>query len=61
MQLRVLTLNIWGVRFIAKLIDERLKALVEHLTDPDSHYDIVGLQEVRRILGLSCKRPLPVS
>jgi sphingomyelin phosphodiesterase 2 len=48
MQLRVLTLNIWGVRFIAKFIDQRLRALVEHLNDAHNNYDIIGLQEVRR-------------
>ena len=47
MQLRVLTLNIWGVRFIAKFIDQRLRALVEHLNDANNKYDIIGLQEVR--------------
>ena len=46
MQLRVLSLNIWGVRYIAKFIDQRLKAIIEHLTDPETDYDIVGLQEV---------------
>ncbi|CAF0893429.1 unnamed protein product [Adineta ricciae] len=46
MQLRVLTLNIWGVHFIAKLIDQRIQALVEHLTNLDVDYDIIGLQEV---------------
>ena len=48
MQLRVLTLNIWGVRFIAKFIDQRLRAFVEHVNETDNTYDIIGLQEVRR-------------
>lgn len=46
MQLHVLTLNIWGVHHVAKLIRQRIQALVEHLVDPDSNYDIIGLQEV---------------
>ncbi|CAF1252534.1 unnamed protein product [Adineta steineri] len=46
MQLRILTLNIWGVRYLAKLIDERLQALVTHLINPEANYDIIGLQEV---------------
>ena len=46
MQLRVLTLNIWGVHFLAKLIDQRVRALVNHLISPEANYDIVGLQEV---------------
>ena len=52
MQLRVLTLNIWGVHFVAKLIDQRIQALVEHLTNPDVDYDIIGLQEVKEFLKL---------
>ena len=46
MQLRVLSLNVWGVRYVAKFIDQRLQALAEHLSDPENNYDIVGLQEV---------------
>ncbi|CAF0840527.1 unnamed protein product [Didymodactylos carnosus] len=46
MQLRILTLNIWGVRRIAKYIDERVKALIKYLKNKDSYYDIIGLQEV---------------
>ncbi|CAF3175966.1 unnamed protein product [Rotaria socialis] len=46
MQLRVLTLNIWGVHYIAKFINRRIEALIEHLKHSDTNYDIVGLQEV---------------
>ncbi|CAF1118727.1 unnamed protein product [Adineta steineri] len=46
MQLRVLTLNIWGVHYVSKLISQRIQALIEHLIDPDTNYDIIGLQEV---------------
>ncbi|CAF1018825.1 unnamed protein product [Adineta ricciae] len=46
MQLRILTLNLWGVRYLAKLIDQRIQAFVKHLHDTDTKYDIIGLQEV---------------
>lgn len=46
MQLRILTLNLWGVRYLAKLIDQRIQAFVKHLLDTDTNYDIIGLQEV---------------
>ena len=48
MQLRVLSLNIWGVHYVAKLIPERIQALIEHLTSPEADYDIIGLQEVKK-------------
>jgi exonuclease III len=47
MQLRILTLNIWGVHYIAKSIHQRIQALVKHLISPEADYDIIGLQEVR--------------
>lgn len=46
MQLRVLTLNIWGVHYMAKSIHKRIQALTNHLNSPDANYDIIGLQEV---------------
>lgn len=46
MQLRILTLNIWGVHFVSKFIKQRIQALIEYLKDPDTYYDIIGLQEV---------------
>ncbi|CAF1149574.1 unnamed protein product [Rotaria magnacalcarata] len=46
MKLRVLSLNIWGVHFMAKLIDKRIQALINHLNSPEVDYDIIGLQEV---------------
>jgi sphingomyelin phosphodiesterase 2 len=51
MQLRVLTLNIWGVRYVSKFIDRRIQALIEHLTNIDTNYDIVALQEVTIIIN----------
>jgi hypothetical protein len=47
MQLRVLTLNIWGVHYLAKLINQRIQALINHLISPEGNYDIIGLQEVK--------------
>ena len=49
MQLRVLTLNIWGIHYISKFVQQRIQALIEHLVHPDTKYDIVGLQEVKEI------------
>jgi endonuclease/exonuclease/phosphatase family metal-dependent hydrolase len=46
MQLRILSLNIWGVHYVAKYIRQRIQALIEHLNHSDTDYDIVGLQEV---------------
>jgi hypothetical protein len=46
MQLRILTLNIWGVHYMAKVIHQRIQALVTHLISPEGNYDIIGLQEV---------------
>jgi hypothetical protein len=48
MQLRILTLNIWGVHYMAKLIGQRIQALINHLLSPDANYDIIGLQEVSK-------------
>ena len=47
MQLRVLSLNIWGVHYVAKHVHQRIDALIEHLQNEDNNYDIIGLQEVR--------------
>jgi exonuclease III len=47
MQLRILTLNIWGVHYLAKLINQRIQALINHLISPEANYDIIGLQEVK--------------
>lgn len=47
MQLRFLTLNIWGIPFISKSIPERLDALIKHLNSSAGNYDVIALQEVR--------------
>ncbi|KAG0380263.1 phospholipase C type enzyme [Mortierella sp. AD032] len=43
--LSVLTLNCWGLKFIAKDRQDRLRAIGRYLADPARGYDIVGLQE----------------
>jgi exonuclease III len=48
MQLRILTLNIWGVHLMAKLIKQRIQALINYLLSPEANYDIIGLQEVNK-------------
>ena len=48
MHLRILTLNIWGVYYLAKYINKRIQALINHLVNPETNYDIIGLQEVSR-------------
>jgi endonuclease/exonuclease/phosphatase family metal-dependent hydrolase len=43
--LRLMTLNMWGIRFVSADIDARFDALAERLNADDS-IDVVGLQEV---------------
>jgi endonuclease/exonuclease/phosphatase family metal-dependent hydrolase len=43
--LRVMTLNMWGIRFVSEDIDARFDALAERL-NADDGIDIVGLEEV---------------
>jgi sphingomyelin phosphodiesterase 2 len=43
--LRVMTLNMWGIRFVSADIDARFDALAERLNAADD-IDVVGLQEV---------------
>ena len=43
-ELRVLTLNCWGLRFFSKLRKERLAAISDRLAD--THYDVIALQEI---------------
>ncbi|KAG9325419.1 hypothetical protein KVV02_002655 [Mortierella alpina] len=45
-QLNVLTLNCWGLKFVAKDRQDRLTAIGRYLADASRGYDIVGLQEV---------------
>jgi sphingomyelin phosphodiesterase 2 len=42
--LKVVTLNIWGIKYVSKNVQERLDHLIEALNQSD--YDIVALQEV---------------
>lgn len=43
--LRVMTLNMWGIRFVSSDIDARFEALAQRLQADDS-IDVVGLQEL---------------
>ncbi|CAO3571714.1 unnamed protein product [Mortierella alpina] len=45
-ELNVLTLNCWGLKFVAKERQDRLTAIGRYLADASRGYDIVGLQEV---------------
>lgn len=44
--LKVVTLNIWGIRYISKDVSIRINALIEALNGPQSDYDAIALQEV---------------
>jgi sphingomyelin phosphodiesterase 2 len=43
-QLRILTLNVWGLAFFSKAKDVRISAIATKLAG--SEYDIVALQEI---------------
>jgi len=59
--LRVMTLNMWGIRFVSADIDARFDALADRLNADDS-IDVVGLEEVwadaprKRLLERVAKR-----
>lgn len=44
LELIVLTLNIWGIPYISKDREDRVKAIAEELSS--GKYDLVSLQEV---------------
>jgi sphingomyelin phosphodiesterase 2 len=44
-KLRILSLNCWGLKFIAKLRNERLTEIANQIAAADPRPDIVGLQE----------------
>ena len=44
--LKIFTLNCWGLKFVSKLRKERFKAISEYLSQNGSGYDVVFLQEV---------------
>lgn len=44
--LKVVTLNIWGIRYISKDVGVRINHLIEALNDSKTDYDIIALQEV---------------
>ncbi|AOA64599.1 Inositol phosphosphingolipid phospholipase C [Komagataella phaffii CBS 7435] len=47
MSLKLLTFNTWGLKYVSKHRQERLRAIADELADDTKHdYDIVALQEV---------------
>ncbi|PRP77395.1 hypothetical protein PROFUN_14401 [Planoprotostelium fungivorum] len=46
MQLKVVTLNCWGLKFVAKRREERMKAIAHELQTHYSDNDIIALQEI---------------
>ena len=44
--LKIFTLNCWGLKFVSKLKKQRFKAIAEYLSQSGSGYDVVFLQEV---------------
>lgn len=67
MQLRLLTLNCWGLKYVSKLRTERLQAIADRLANPRDDadvFDIVALQEVWceqdwRYIDLVCSHQYP--
>lgn len=48
-QLRILTLNVWGLRFISPDRQARIAAITDRLAEPRDaadEYDVVALQEL---------------
>jgi endonuclease/exonuclease/phosphatase family metal-dependent hydrolase len=45
--LKVATLNIWGIRFISKDVQVRINHLIDALNQSD--FDLVALQEVQAL------------
>lgn len=43
---KLLTYNVWGLKYISKYRQERIEGIVTKLLDPSEHYDIIALQEV---------------
>ena len=44
--LKIFTLNCWGLKLVSKLKKERFHAIAEYLSQSGSGYDVVFLQEV---------------
>jgi len=45
-KIKFLTLNTWGLKFVSKHRQERLKAIADKLAEEHYNYDVVALQEV---------------
>ncbi|KAF9055920.1 inositol phosphophingolipids phospholipase C [Panaeolus papilionaceus] len=63
-RIRVLSLNCWGLKYVAKVLEQRIEAIAQELSNSD--YDIIALQEIwvfahyERVQSLVSKR-LPYS
>ena len=42
--MEVLTLNCWGLKYLSKAREQRLRAIADRIAD--THHDIVTLQEI---------------
>ncbi|CAH6721400.1 inositol phosphosphingolipids phospholipase C [[Candida] jaroonii] len=45
-EIKLLTFNVWGLKFISKVRRERIRGIVDKLLDGSENYDIITLQEV---------------
>lgn len=43
---RILTLNCWGLKFVSRKREQRIAAIANRLRNPSNSYDIIALQEV---------------
>lgn len=62
--IRMLTYNVWGLRYISRHRRPRLRAIADRLATDDEQYDIVALQEVWceedwRYIDEVCRRNYP--
>lgn len=44
--IKLLTFNVWGLKYVSKLRRQRIQGIVTKLLDPSEDYDVVALQEV---------------
>lgn len=44
--IKLLTFNVWGLKYISKHRQERIEGIAQRLLDPAEDYDVIALQEV---------------
>ncbi|EGV66653.1 DNase I-like protein [Yamadazyma tenuis ATCC 10573] len=44
--IKLLTFNVWGLKYVSKFRKERIAGIVHKLRDPSEDYDVIALQEV---------------